>query len=120
MGLMTSLSLASVFAFAEPAIQPGETLESLSKAKITTTVNGQPGSIKELVESGKVKVISDQGQVATSAPSTTAPADATAIDPQTNAPASSAPAANADVNSSPVEQPNAQSEAPDAGQIPAQ
>lgn len=35
MGMMSSL------AFAEPAIQPGDTLESLSKARITTTVNAQ-------------------------------------------------------------------------------
>ncbi|QXA07227.1 hypothetical protein I6L27_15195 [Acinetobacter pittii] len=35
MGMMTSV------AFAEPAIQPGDTLESLSKARITTNVNTQ-------------------------------------------------------------------------------
>jgi hypothetical protein len=59
LSLMTGLSFVSVAAFAEPAIQPGETLESLSKVKITTTVNGQPGSINELVASGQVKLISD-------------------------------------------------------------
>ncbi|MEM9995382.1 MAG: hypothetical protein AAGE79_14785, partial [Acinetobacter pittii] len=31
----------SSVAFAEPAIQPGDTLESLSKARITTNVNTQ-------------------------------------------------------------------------------
>ncbi|MFW1923447.1 hypothetical protein [Acinetobacter geminorum] len=35
MGIMSSV------AFAEPAIQPGDTLESLSKASITTNVNTQ-------------------------------------------------------------------------------
>ncbi|WP_144732399.1 hypothetical protein [Acinetobacter oleivorans] len=35
MGIMSSL------AFAEPAIQPGDTLESLSKARITTNVSTQ-------------------------------------------------------------------------------
>ncbi|ETR93195.1 hypothetical protein [Acinetobacter lactucae] len=35
MGMMTSV------AFAEPAIQPGDTLESLSKARITSNVNTQ-------------------------------------------------------------------------------
>lgn len=35
MGMMSSM------AFAEPAIQPGDTLESLSKARITTSVNTQ-------------------------------------------------------------------------------
>ncbi|OBA12326.1 hypothetical protein A9988_02750 [Acinetobacter calcoaceticus] len=35
MGIMSSV------AFAEPAIQPGDTLESLSKARITTNVNTQ-------------------------------------------------------------------------------
>ncbi|MEL4296805.1 hypothetical protein [Acinetobacter ursingii] len=33
----------SMTAFAEQPVQAGETLESLSKAKVTTTVNGQPG-----------------------------------------------------------------------------
>ena len=55
--IASSLSMA---AFAEQPVQPGETLESLSQAKITTTVNGQPGSLADLVNSGKVQVISAQ------------------------------------------------------------
>ena len=47
-------------AFAETPVQAGETLESLSQVKVTTTVNGQPGSLAELVNSGKVQLISDQ------------------------------------------------------------
>ncbi|MEB3767314.1 hypothetical protein [Acinetobacter sp. MD2] len=45
--------LSATTAFAEPAVQPGTTLESLSQATISTTVNGQPGSLKELLQSGK-------------------------------------------------------------------
>ncbi|MGP4883795.1 hypothetical protein ACTXQV_72310, partial [Klebsiella pneumoniae] len=32
--------------------------ESLSKVKVTTTVNGQPGSISDLVNSGQVQQVS--------------------------------------------------------------
>ena len=35
-------------AFAEPPVQPGDTLESLSKATVQTTVNGQPGSLEQM------------------------------------------------------------------------
>ncbi|EJB8536813.1 hypothetical protein MW341_001216 [Acinetobacter baumannii] len=38
-GLIAIMGIISSVAFAEPAIQPGETLESLSKARITTNVN---------------------------------------------------------------------------------
>lgn len=47
----------SMSAFAEAPVQAGETLESLSQVKVSTTVNGQPGSIADLVNSGKVQVI---------------------------------------------------------------
>ncbi|EXC01053.1 TPA: hypothetical protein OUH79_000239 [Acinetobacter baumannii] len=40
-GLTAIMGIVSSVAFAEPAIQPGETLESLSKARITTNVNTQ-------------------------------------------------------------------------------
>ncbi|MFW6536334.1 hypothetical protein ACOCIZ_05835 [Acinetobacter baumannii] len=40
-GLIAIMGIISSVAFAEPAIQPGETLESLSKARITTNVNTQ-------------------------------------------------------------------------------
>ncbi|PVZ87584.1 hypothetical protein C9426_11055 [Serratia sp. S1B] len=48
MGMFTATA-----AFAEPAVQPGETLESLSQVKVNTTVNGQPGSLADLMSSGK-------------------------------------------------------------------
>ena len=55
LGLIGTVISAS--AFAEPPIQLGDTLESLSQAKVTTTVNGQPGSIQELVSSGQIKLL---------------------------------------------------------------
>lgn len=55
LGLIGTVISAS--AFAEPPIQPGDTLESLSQAKVTTTVNGQLGSIQELVSSGQIKLL---------------------------------------------------------------
>ena len=55
LGLIGTVISAS--AFAEPPIQLGDTLESLSQAKVTTTVNGQLGSIQELVSSGQIKLL---------------------------------------------------------------
>lgn len=72
-GLM--LGAISATALAEPAVQAGETLESLSKAKMSTTINGQPGSIQALVDSGKVRVL--DASVA-SMPAATAGLDASA------------------------------------------
>ncbi len=95
LGLIAGLASASVFA--EPAVQPGETLESLSKAKITTTVNGQPGSLNELISSGKIQPIA------------TAPAQGTESTTPENTPAPQAePTADAPVNPA-----NAQAELPD-------
>ncbi len=54
--LAAVLGMVSLPAFAESAIQPGDTLESLSKVRISTTVNGQPGSIKQLAAAGQIKV----------------------------------------------------------------
>lgn len=59
LGLAVIAGIISATAFAEPAIQPGETLESLSQTKITTTVNGQPGSLQELAASGKIKILGE-------------------------------------------------------------
>ena len=60
LGLIAGLMSAAVMA--EPPIQPGDTLESLSKVKINTTVNGQPGSIQELVASGQVRIVEAPAQ----------------------------------------------------------
>ncbi|MCG9516014.1 hypothetical protein MCL26_12970 [Acinetobacter pittii] len=40
-GFIAMMGMMSSMAFAEPAIQPGDTLESLSKTRITTNVNTQ-------------------------------------------------------------------------------
>jgi hypothetical protein len=97
-GLGVIAGILSITAFAEPAVQPGETLESLSKVKVTTTVNGQPGSLKELAESGKIKIISDTAEQPTSeatadeasASEVAAPADAASEVPASEMPASEA------------------------------
>ncbi|WP_180085665.1 hypothetical protein [Acinetobacter sp. YH12103] len=57
LGLGLFTSVISAGAFAEPPVQPGETLESLSKAKISTTVNGQEGSLETLVNSGQIRLV---------------------------------------------------------------
>ncbi len=80
LAMVTGLTFASMTAFAEPPVQAGETLESLSKAKVTTTVNGQPGSLNELLASGQIKVL--PGTQASAATTTQAPpADATQQSP---------------------------------------
>lgn len=56
--LFAASLVASASALAEPAVQPGQTLESLSQAQTSTTVNGQPGSLKELLQDGKYKLVS--------------------------------------------------------------
>ena len=54
------LGFSSVSAFAEPTVQAGETLESLSQAKVSTSINGQPGSIQELIQSGQVRLVNTE------------------------------------------------------------
>lgn len=51
-------SSISISAFAEPPIQAGDTLESLSKVKISTTINGQTGSLQELIANGQIRIVS--------------------------------------------------------------
>lgn len=63
LGLSLVTGMMSATAFAEPAIQPGDTLESLSKVKVNTMVNGQAGSIEDLVANGQIRIV-DAGQVA--------------------------------------------------------
>ncbi|MFX2256025.1 hypothetical protein V6380_04225 [Acinetobacter variabilis] len=57
LGLGIFTSVISAGAFAEPPVQAGETLESLSKAKISTTVNGQQASLESLVNSGQIRLV---------------------------------------------------------------
>ena len=84
LGLGLIAGIISVAAFAEPAVQPGETLESLSQAKVTTTVNGQPGSLQELAASGKIKILGDSAQVTEAPASEVATSDAIADETATS------------------------------------
>ena len=89
-GLGAITVFASAAVFAEPSIQPGDTLESLSKAKVTTTVNGQPGSLQELISSGQIKPAAETPAMHTPAPNAAvSEAPAPAADP--NAPAQALP-----------------------------
>lgn len=109
LGLLTGLSAAS--AFAEPPVQAGETLESLSKAKVTTTVNGQPGSLNELLASGQIKLVNDAAAAQTGSPAQAqaqAQAGVPTIEPEGNAATSEAAA--------PSEAPEANAEAPQAAE----
>ena len=84
-GLGLISGLMSAAAMAEPPIQPGDTLQSLSQVKITTTVNGQQGSIQELVASGQVRIADAAAQQASIALGEPAPAGAQSLDAaQTN------------------------------------
>ena len=76
-------TVMSAAAMAEPPIQPGDTLESLSQVKVSTTVNGQPGSIEELAANGQIRVV------------------------QVQAPAAGSETVSADPNAIAAEQPNA-------------
>ncbi|MDH1488052.1 hypothetical protein N5E66_07550 [Acinetobacter johnsonii] len=128
LGLIGTVISAS--AFAEPPIQPGDTLESLSQAKVTTTVNGQPGSIQELVSSGQIKLldpnaapISPAGQgvpndqaVMPTAPQSEAPVqqavpDTTAQQAEAALNDAVAPTANTDMNAAPAAAPQLDSSA---------
>jgi hypothetical protein len=96
LALATGLTLVSVNVFAEPPVKAGETLESLSKAKVVTTVNGQPGTLQEALTSGQMTVISEGAAAPTGqqAPSDAVapigkqpPADATALPEEVTLPA---------------------------------
>lgn len=110
LGLGLISGLMSAAAFAEPPIQPGDTLESLSKVKVVTTVNGQPGSIEELVASGQIKLAEAADVTASSADQTLNPdqAQASQIDPNATAvePAQAEPTTADAQNSLPIEDQN--------------
>ncbi|PSD39459.1 hypothetical protein, partial [Acinetobacter radioresistens] len=74
-GLGFITGMCSITAFAEPPVQPGDTLESLSKVRINTTVNGQPGSLSEMMGNGQYRsssqsAISDSNTLARDSSST--------------------------------------------------
>lgn len=68
LSLLSVVTFASMTAFAEPAVQPGETLESLSKAKLITTVNGQPGTIQQVLTDKNLQVVQDSAAPTQAAP----------------------------------------------------
>lgn len=110
--LVMGLSLASASAFAEPPVQAGETLESLSKAKVVTTVNGQPGTLQEVLANAQMKVISEGAT--TQAPSDAKapignlpPAEAEVTAPQAQTAVPAQPEVNA-TEEAPVEAPAAE------------
>lgn len=82
-GLSLVTGLMSVTAFAEPPIQSGDSLESLSKVVITTTVNGQSGSIQDLVSRGQIQIV-DTNPASAQGESTQVDAEATAQPQVTN------------------------------------
>ena len=96
LGLSLITGLMSATAFAEPPIQPGDTLESLSKVKVMTTVNGQAGSIQDLVASGQIRIV-DANQVASASTQNTSEAVSPASTMQ--APMQQATPEQQDVNS---------------------
>ena len=51
--LFTALTAAHVYA--EPAVQSGDSVDSLAGVKIMTTVNGQPGSLAERMAGNKTQ-----------------------------------------------------------------
>lgn len=57
LGLSVATALMATTAFAEPQVQPGDSLENLSKVKVSTTVNGQAASLQELVASGQIRIV---------------------------------------------------------------
>ena len=57
LGLSVVTALMATTAFAEPQVQPGDSLENLSKVKVSTTVNGQAASLQELVASGQIRIV---------------------------------------------------------------
>ncbi len=116
LGLSLVTGMMSATAFAEPPIQPGDTLESLSKVKVSTTVNGQAGSIEELVSSGQIRIVDAVQTAAAANPAgsgtemqTSAVAESTAPQavpqsPDLNTAAQTADPATAQANTAAVDQ----------------
>lgn len=105
-GFTAMMGIISSVAFAEPAIQPGDTLESLSKARITTNVNTQTAT-----PTAQISVVTDAntdvkvedidpiiGETTTETPKVAVQAEAVAASVIENAPtlASSEPTVSVD------------------------
>lgn len=109
LNLITSfigLSILSVAVYAEPPLQAGDTLESLSKVRIQTTINGQPGSIQDLISSGQIQLINE----ASSAP-------ASVGNPITTPPSALPESLPSNMNSSKAPRPDS-AQMPNSTQVP--
>ena len=90
-GLTAIMGIISSVAFAEPAIQPGEKLESLSKARITTNVNTQTATPTAQTSDANAEVKVEDidpiiGETAAEAPKVAVQAEAVAAPVIENAP----------------------------------
>lgn len=108
LSLASSVTLLSGAAFAEPAVQAGETVESLSKAKISTTVNGQPGSINDVLSQKGLKLLNEGSSAsATAQPSATSVSEvsqeqSTQVEPAATIPATEDVPAQAPQQADPI------------------
>ncbi|MDS9865209.1 hypothetical protein XB97_12985 [Acinetobacter pittii] len=90
-GFTVMMGIMSSVAFAEPAIQPGDTLESLSKARITTNVNTQTATPTAQTSDANAEVKVEDidpiiGETAAEAPKVAVQAEAVAAPVIENAP----------------------------------
>ncbi|MBN6493637.1 hypothetical protein [Acinetobacter pittii] len=102
-GFTVMMGIMSSVAFAEPAIQPGDTLESLSKARITTNVNTQTATPTAQTNDANAEVKVEDidpiiGETIAEAPKVAVQAEAVAAPVIKNAPnlASSEPTVSVD------------------------
>lgn len=90
-GFTVMMGIMSSVAFAEPAIQPGDTLESLSKARITTNVNAQTATPTDQTNDANAEVKVEDidpiiGETTAEAPKVAVQAEAVAAPVIENAP----------------------------------
>lgn len=90
-GFTVIMGIMSSVAFAEPAIQPGDTLESLSKARITTNVNTQTATPTDQTNDANAEVKVEDidpiiGETTAEAPKVAVQAEAVAAPVIENAP----------------------------------
>ncbi|RSO33570.1 hypothetical protein [Acinetobacter lactucae] len=90
-GFTVMMGIMSSMAFAEPAIQPGDTLESLSKARITTNVNTQTATPTAQTNDANAEVKVEDidpiiGETTAEAPRVAVQAEAVAVPVIENAP----------------------------------
>lgn len=90
-GFTVIMGIMSSVAFAEPAIQPGDTLESLSKARITTNVNTQTATPTDQTNDANAEVKVEDidpiiGETTAEAPRVAVQAEAVAAPVIENAP----------------------------------